>query len=357
MRTSGLLNKIIGILFAQLLLLQPPAQADFTAVEPLGTISKIGPFPMEDYTPEGDVFELKNRMIENQLESEECYLFAAVNYLQVANRNRYSHPSAPGLSGPHLFAVKMLEYIDQSLDLEEARYSLKGGNLHEAFELISKYGMIPDAQWKPQVPFYLWPIEDLYKEIETKVRAAQSSLRKIASREGEDSQGYQSALQRAREEAHGILFKLTGPLPEKFEWDGQEWTVHSFASMYGIEQARSFEMLVPRGLPLFMDEQDLRGSMRSSINRFGGRFSLREKSWDQIENEMVKALHKGIPVPVGVKWGRSGHILTAIGYESRKGRVFAWKFLNSWGRWTKDGTTFYRASDVRLKADQIWIID
>jgi hypothetical protein len=151
-----------------------------------------------------------------------------------------------------------------------------------------------------------------------------------------------------------LVLNWSGPLPTKFSWQDKSWSPEEFAEQFGIQQARQFHYLSPRE-PNWA-EQPLREQMRQALQPFGGKFSLRVRDWSEIEAQMRKALDLGVPVLVGLKWGRDGHVLTAIGYEIRKGQVFAWKFLNSWGRWTKDGTIYYKASDLRAKADEVWLI-
>ncbi len=235
-----------------------------------GVISRIGNYPLKEYFPTGEVFELKNRQIENQQQSEECYLFAFTNYLQVGNRHVFGHPQSPNLSGPFLFSVKLLDYIDQSLRMENPRFFLEGGNVPDAIELILRWGLVPNSAWRPEVPFHTWPFEKIYRDIKEKTKIQKKKLKVIADTEGVNSQAYNVALEKARIEIRKIVFNLTGELPKEFFWGGAWWTPQSFAQVYGVEQARNFRLFHPKGVALYDEEKSLRYFMRCLIGSFGG---------------------------------------------------------------------------------------
>ncbi len=353
MRFKSIRKALLNFLLTLTVVLSAiPVQSQLT---PFSVISRIGEFPLKDYTPEGETHELKNRQIENQQQSEECYLFAVTNYLQVANANHFGHEKSPQISGPYLFTVKLLAYIDEALtSQEDSHLYLRGGNIQDAIALISAHGILPEKSWRPKVPFHQWPLPDLYEHIEELLQKYQAHLSVLRRVKSENSEEYREALQTALQRVKAEVFKWSGPLPEQFLWKDHQIDPIRFAKDYGIQQARDFQLYSPG--ELFIDENYLRQRMKSALQPLGARFSIHQRSWEDIEGRMRKALDQGVPVLLGLQWGKDGHVLTAVGYELRNNKVYAWKFLNSWGRWTRDGTVFYKSSDVRRNTDQVWII-
>lgn len=323
-----------------------------------GTMTGIGDRPLIEYTPKGDVFELRNRWPENQEQSQECYLFAYTNYLQVANVNVFGRLGSPSISGPYLFVAKMKEFIEQSYQFGESSFHVEGGNIHDAIILTVKYGLVPDKAWKPQVAYQDWDFAQLYKDITASMKRNQKRLLKLKDQFGESSHEFLAARDEAMAQTLRLIYDYSGEIPVQFTWNGQIWTPQQFAALYGISQARQFQIYYPLDIDFYMDEAEFRRDMRSSLKTFDGQMSLLQRDWFKIEVEMMRAIDRGVPVLVAVHWWRNtGHVLTVVGYEVRNEKVFAWKILNSWGDWADRGEAFFKASEIRKKADQVWIIE
>lgn len=328
----------------------------FAVPNPEGVLTRIGDFPLIDYQPHGDVYELRNHRPVNQEQSQECFLFAYTNAIQVANINVFGRFQSPQISSAYLFSQKLLDVINESLETGDSKMYLEGGNVEDAIALTIKFGFVPQSVWKPKVPFHEWPFETLYKEIEKAIKAERRKLQKLANSHGAESQEYMLALLDSKAKVSEMVTDYSGKLPESFSWKGEVWTPKAFAAVYGIEQASRVEMHLPPGALSELNKKALRRQMNSLLNPFGATFSLYHKDWPQVEERMKAAIDEGVPVLVGMHWGRTGHVLTAVGYEIRSEKIYAWKFLNSWGDWADGGEAFFKASDLRKKADQIWLI-
>lgn len=165
--------------------------------------------------------EIKATPVKNQASSGTCWSFAGIAELEAdllkAGKGEYDLSEMWIVR--HTYFEKAIKYARMHGTMEFAG----GGATHDVFDVISKYGIVP---------------EEVYTGL---------NYGTDMHRHGElDAvlKGYMDAVIKQRnlttawmEGVNGILDAYLGAAPEKFSYNGKEYTPMSFASMLGLNMA------------------------------------------------------------------------------------------------------------------------
>ncbi|MGE0616010.1 MAG: C1 family peptidase [Bacteriovoracia bacterium] len=180
----------------------------------------------------------------------------------------------------------------------------EGGNTLAAAWIVHSVGAIPESVWKPRVNF---------RDPEQARRIVYFINARIAQFHVEtanvtDEAVKQALLQRARTDVLDIVKTYAGdPPPEKFMYEGVEYTAKSFQQQFLPEAGKPIEYIAPPRPPLPDSLQALAKRAegenlprRSTIPDRGQ--ILKRKSLDEIKSEIVSRLARGESVPASFEW-------------------------------------------------------
>lgn len=273
------------------------------------------------YIPKGRVVELKEPEVSNQCQTTECYLFSVINFINVFNVNQ-KMSSAPLVSEPYLVAHKFLEHIKEAIRLgtesPELIHDLEGGFPYETFHLTRKVGLVPKGSW------------------ETK----------------EVSEAQKNAFNELKE----VVLEFSGPLPEVFEYKGQNYTPFAFERRYGIPRLATF-LLHNSGEYALPDNQAM--VLRQAFTSEGGRYRTFDSVGEKMITSMRTYIDNDLPVIIDLKWRNDGYSMLVVGYEvNDANEVVRFKAMNSWGpSFGNNGFAWNTPADVLKNTTGTYRID
>jgi len=318
-------------------------------------MGKVGHSDPVLYQSSNPRVELKPTRSLNQAGSEECYLFAFVGALEVANQNGWRRPSAPAISAEFLFMEKMKAWakdiLSRNLAINAGHYFHRGGDIHHALRVSVEEGLLPQDLFKPQLEFADWDQEQIYarsleivKESRATVRQAQSEPEK------------QRLIARALKRIESVMARQGLPIPDSFRWGSRTWTAQQFEQSVGIKRSTQLFMMYPKGKWDMGEPWDLRRSLYELVEFFNGAFRYRQSPWSRIWDYVFRSIDQGLPALLSMKWGSSYHVLNAVGYEyNSQNRVVAVKMKNSWGDEYGDrGYAYFQPADLEKHVTSVW---
>lgn len=321
--------------------------------------SAIGDSFEARYTPTGRTFELKEIPATNQCRTSECYLFSAINYINVNNaHNNASRIGPVRISEPYLVAHKFLEHIIEGVwyGVADARviHDLKGGFSYEAVQLTRKAGLVPQEAWSPVVPFENWDMASVYSTLQSKVPEWNRYLAQLAQHHGSwDAAPVRQAQRDAYEALKNTILNLTGPLPESFTYNGSVYTPKQFEQLAGLPRPRklAIDNRPGYGLP-----SNARTVLDEAMVNHGGSWKFQEGDYNTIINETVRFLEAGHPVIIDFSWKGDGHSMLVVGYEYNSANsITRLKIMNSWGpSFGNEGYAWYTLDDVWNNVSRVY---
>lgn len=310
------------------------------------------------YKPNGSVFELKLSKAKDQAGAEECFLFAYVTELETSLHNSVrKDPQTPALSVSYLLARKIQYHVEQTLEYGVSSTELVGGQIYDAVNVAHFYGVVPEQSWKPKVAYKEWPTEELFTNLNKKLKSWKAKLERLKESEGEDSPAFKKKLKEAKADTLSDLWALTGELPSKVDFEGKSYTPRQLSKRYGADRRKDIHMMYPASkwseehINYFSEQLD------AIINSMTGSYSMSPGDWKATVEQIQKNVDTGISTIVGTSWGRGGgHMMNIVGYEvTADGEVTHLKILNSWGDvWGDQGAAWFATKDISKKYDQIW---
>ena len=347
MRVRGEGMALITILFSFLLAL--PVQAWVSAA------AKIGKYETTRYQSSNPAVFLKPVRPHNQGYTEECYLFAYVSALELANKNGWNRPQESLISSEILFLHKLEQWAHEvwtyQLPLDQGFYFIKGGDVHHAMKLSVDRGLYPQKVFQPILPLSDWNAELLYKEVRQIVREEKISVARADNKE-EFARLYRQAMLRLRLR----LYQDAGVVPDRFSYDSKWMTPQNFENRAGIKRNSFIHYLYPAGRWDMGDPWDLRRALLSLISTFNGQFRHGQTSWKRIWSYVIESIDRGMPTMFSLKWGGSYHVLVAEGYEyDSRGQVVSIKMKNTWGSdFGANGSAVFSPYDLQKATSGVW---
>lgn len=312
------------------------------------------------YVPKGRVVELKEPEVSNQCQTTECYLFSVINFINVFNVNQ-KMSSAPLMSEPYLVAHKFLEHIKEAIRLgtesPELIHDLEGGFPYEAFHLTRKVGLVPKGSWEPKIPFDEWNTRKIYQILGKKVPEAHKAILKLVEQYGSwEAKEVSEAQKNAFNELKEIVLEFSGPLPEVFEYRGQNYTPFAFERRYGIPRLATF-LLHNSGEYALPDNHAM--VLRQAFTSEGGRYRTFDSVGEKMITSMRTYIDNDLPVIIDLKWRNDGHSMLVVGYEvNDANEVVRFKAMNSWGpSFGNNGFAWYTPADVLKNTTGTYRID
>ena len=309
----------------------------------------IGDDDEPKYKPKGRVVEIdRNVEASNQCQTYECYLFAAINFINVLNRIRFGDHSEL-ISEPYLVAHKFLEHIKDGLRYgpEDPRviHDLEGGFAYEAFFLSRTVGLIPKTSWKPTVPFPDWNMANIYRVLKKKVPEHHEKLKKLAKSYGWDAQRVKQGEQDSFDELKNVILKFSGPLPTEVNFNGKSYTPLTWEEHFGIPRLSTLDIINKDGNFLPDNYPDV---LRKTMTDLGGHFRVIDGNFNSIIMNLKKYIDQEMPVIVDLNWKREGHSMLVVGYElDDDNNIVRFKVMNSWGRvFANNGFAWYTVDDL-----------
>lgn len=317
--------------------------------------AKIGDPYSEPYQSSNPKVELRNTRSLHQATSDECYMFAFVGALEVANRNAWNRPYAPPISAEFLFMEKLEAWTKESLTndfpLDKGFYFLQGGDVHHALRLSIEDGLIPQRLFQPRQEFVDWDFGMLYGEVYEMVKAGRAAVRK-----GRDNSEKSQIATQVFNDIRSHIAQYSGARPKRFTWKNRTWSPKTFEQQVGIKRNSLVYMLYPTGRWEMGDPWDLRRVLYGMVRVFNGAFRYKQSNWNQIWNYMINSVDSGLPSIVSVKWGKTYHVMNVVGYEyNNQNQIVAFKVKNSWGDDFGDrGYAYYTPDDLQKNISTVW---
>ncbi|MFN8791663.1 MAG: C1 family peptidase [Bdellovibrionales bacterium] len=321
----------------------------------VASMGKVGRDESVRYQSSNPKVELKPTRSLNQASSEECYLFAFVGALEVANQNGWRRPTAPEISAEFLFMEKMKAWakdiLNRNLALEAGHYFHRGGDIDQALRLSVEEGLLPQELFWPKKEFAFWDHEQIYTRSREIVKESRSAIRQAQSEPEK-----QRLIARVLKKIEVVMARQGLPIPESFRWGSRTWTATQFEQAVGIKRSTQLFMMYPKGKWDMGDPWDLRRSLYELVEFFNGAFRYRQSSWSRIWDYIFRSIDQGLPTLLSMKWGNTYHVMNAVGYEyNGQNRVVAVKMKNSWGDEYGDrGYAYFQPADLEKHVTSIW---
>lgn len=145
--------------------------------------ARVGAAETQPYQSSNPKVELRTTRNINQHSSEECYLFAFVGALEVANLNGWNRQLSPEISAEYLFVQKLMswsyEVMTNETKMNDTFYFLDGGDVHHALKLSVDHGLLPQEFFKPRIPFANWDVAKLYSDVKEIAKEGRSVLSRV----------------------------------------------------------------------------------------------------------------------------------------------------------------------------------
>lgn len=308
------------------------------------------------FKPQGEITQLRHlAKVKNQSDAEECFLFAFLTYWETAEFNRRGERLAP-ISAPYLTVRKFQMYIEDILTVGNSPFSLEGGLTQDLFLVIHKYGLVAEESWKPKKTFRYWDMTPIYKNIKESLKKWQSILKQTKRSFGEDSIEYKTTLEQAKAQTFRFVTEVSGDLPDKVHFQGQDLTPLEMRNYYRLERGLTISWMYSAA----KWHEDHVGYVRSSLigftRRADSRFRTEASRWSDMLDQIKENIDQQEPALVGFSWDRTGgHMLTIVGYLVNNNKITHLRFQNSWGTgWGREGAGWVSVQDLAKKVDEAW---
>lgn len=317
--------------------------------------SLIGKQETVRYQSSNPLVVLRQTRSHNQGLSDECYVFAFMGALDVANRNGWNRPFAPDLSSEYMFLDKLRawsrESLTKGLPLDQGFFFLRGGDVHHAMKLSVEEGLYPHALFNPRRPYTDWDFEKIYHQVREEVKAGRARLRGLKN---PAQQHY--VVNQTLANIEKQLVQYAGIWPQRFIWRGAQWTPKTFEHQFGIQRNSSIYMMYPPGRWDMGDPWDLRRALKDLVQVFQGAFNYRQSSWPKIWAYITQSIDSGLPTILSLKWGSTYHVMTAVGYEyNNQNQIVSVRLKNSWGHEYGDfGHAHFDPRDLQKNLTTVW---
>lgn len=341
--------RLLGFIYSLLLLAPNPGWAWITSK------AKVGVYETIPYQSSNPKIFLKDTVPHNQAQSEECYLFAFVTSLDVANQNGWNRQNAVGISSEILFMQKMEEWAREvwtnQTGLDRGFYFDRGGDVHHALKISVQRGLYPKSVFRPRIPFTDWDFQGLYKDIRNITREEKIKIARAQNQE-QFNFLFSNAINRLRDR----LGQEGQFLPQQFSVGSQNYTPQKFENQVGIKRNSFIHYMYPQGRWDMGDPWDLRRALLEMVSAFNGQFRHGQTSWKRIWNYVIESLDKGMPAMFSLKWAGVYHVLVATGYEfDAEGRLVSIKMKNTWGPDFGDqGSAVFNPQDLQKSSYGVW---
>lgn len=321
--------------------------------------SAVGDSRESRYTPSGKTFELKEIPVTNQCRTSECYLFSAINYINVNNAHNNSSRLGPvRISEAYLVANKFFEHISEGIwyGTEDMRviHDLKGGFSYEAVQLSRKVGLMPESAWSPRTPLENWDMDRIYSVLQKRVPEWSRYVKQLAQHHGSwDAVEVKKAYNEGYFELKDLILEMTGTLPTEFTYNGSVYTPKQFEAIAGIPRQRRLAIDNKSGFAL---PSNARTVLDEGMVNHGGSWKFQEGDYNTIINETIRFLEAGHPVIIDFKWNNDGHSMLVVGYEyNSENKITRLKVMNSWGpNYGNEGYVWYTLEDVWNNVSRVY---
>lgn len=307
--------------------------------------------------------------IKNQCSLGTCHLHSWISELE-KNYKTKTHQdlkiSSHYLSVSH-WMRKSLELLNSD---SENKVSVKlGENVYGSRSSILNSGIIPDENWTGSRDFQSAVLSSRINEYIKNIVARA----KWNSSQQTDSNKALKIKESAKQEIIAVFENLVGKLPEKFNFQGKEYTPQSFQQAYFPELTK----------PITNLSVNSERKAKTRLLQSGTSFSIISANLDIVESTLRKLLdsNKNVYIsydhnsqfvdsktgimsisafefPTGsgplsrkqrayFKMESSGHAVQIVGYDfdAKTNKVIKWKLKNSWGEKTGDNGYYHMFSD------------
>lgn len=182
-----------------------------------------------------------------------------------------------------------------------------GGTLNKADALIQRHGLIPASVWKPRVAFESSPLSNRLLDF-LNARVAKYHW-EVA--ETSDLERKRELLEVAQRDVLIMIESFSGPLPERFIFEGKEMTPIEWKNKQIGDQSRSWRKIAPpqKKLPNELKKLVQKSTLTTSKDATDDllpKTTLTEiKGFDQIEKIIIDNLRKGRSIPISLEMAHS----------------------------------------------------
>lgn len=345
--------------------------------------------------------ELAETEIKDQCAYGACWAFSTTTALekQVLKRTGKQIELNPDYVLAYQIIFKALESIQWKEGFSE------GDQLWAAFKYVKQMGIVPESVWQSKVDFrartqsarftfYLQSLINKYQKELEPVYEALAKFNEVSVNQAKPEMlAERDELVKIVEQTMDLAFKdlvqfltaYAGELPQKFEFDGKEYTPLEFQKEYVKLDQRSMLLLAPdllstkRSPPLSQRELARRKYFLEQIPK---EVTFKKAGFEDMEKMIIQAIDAGEPVMLGIFWqnafvdaktgimsldafhhpfenfqvdpvdvrernlGNGLHAVIITGYElGADGRVLKYKIHNSWGKKVGDEGYFHLYRD------------
>lgn len=150
-----------------------------------------------------------------------CWSFSGLSLVQsdLIRRGKGEHDLSEMWIARHAWPEKAEKYVRMHGNLTLA----PGGNFHDVFNVISRYGIVPDEAYRG---LEYGMEKHVHKEMDALLKAYAETV--VTNPNGSLSTAWKKGFE-------GILDAYLGTVPEKFTYRGREYTPQSFAASLGFD--------------------------------------------------------------------------------------------------------------------------
>lgn len=182
--------------------------------------AKQEPKPQAAYTFT-DIVSIPSTPVKDQASSGTCWSFSGIGLVEneLLRQGKGEFDLSEMWIVRHTYFQKALKYARM-----HGQANLGGGGAtHDVFNMIDQYGIVPEEAY---TGLHYGTDEHIHGELDQVIKAYMDAV--IANKNRSLSTAWQDGL-------NGILDAYLGKLPEKFTYQGKEYTPRQFADMLGIK--------------------------------------------------------------------------------------------------------------------------
>lgn len=310
--------------------------------------------------------------IRNQGDLGTCHLHAWAGELEAISSVVTRGQQKVKISTRYLSVLRWYEQTLKTLNEGVGLEVQYGAALDASLALIQRYGIIPEEAWKPLTPFEESTLHGRIEEYAANIIARH----KMAIAESNSLKDRENLYNDAIAQVTNLFANVIGEMPEKFQFEGKEYTPQEFAMNYFIGTRMQYTVINRS-----MVRADIVAKTESRNSKQFDAYIVGNP--DLIELGIRESIDKGLPVVLGYEHNsayvdmKSGvmsigafkmpknaqplqtherltmgtfsgaHAVMIVGYEEdpRTHKVLRWKILNSWSDRAGDKGYFHMYRD------------
>ena len=171
--------------------------------------------------------EVKCTPVKNQSKSGTCWSFATISFLEseLLKSGKGEYDLSEMFMVREAYPLKVDNYVrlQGSVDIRT------GGQAHDVMNMIKKYGILPESAYSGIIPPAT--IHD-HEELDEMIKTMAPAISKFRKKD----------LNRGMDALNGVLDVYLGKLPEKFSYNGKDYTAMSFRDFLGLNPDNYIEL-------------------------------------------------------------------------------------------------------------------